>query len=66
MRPSSWHPPVELSSVEQTIVTRIKRAKLFVFLRSHRNALFDDAFQEELAVLYASSLRGHPPLRRRK
>lgn len=62
MRPSSWHPPVELSSVEQTIVTRIKRAKLFVFLRSHRNALFDDAFQEELAVLYAPSLRGHPPI----
>ncbi len=23
MRPSSWHPPVELSSCEQTIITRI-------------------------------------------
>jgi hypothetical protein len=31
MRPSSWHPPVEPSSSEQTIITRIKRAKLFVF-----------------------------------
>lgn len=45
MRPSSWHPPVEPSSFEQTIITRIKRAKLFVFLRHHRHELFDDAFQ---------------------
>ena len=62
MRPSAWHPPVEPSSLEQTIITRIKRAKLFVFLRHHRHALFDDAFQEELATLYAPSLRGHPPI----
>jgi hypothetical protein len=62
MRPSAWHPPVELSSLEQTIIARIKRAKLFVFRRHHRNALFDDAFQEELAMLYASSMRGHPPI----
>jgi IS5 family transposase len=62
MRPSAWHPPVEPSSLEQTIITRIKRAKLFVFLRHHRNALFDDAFQEELATLYAPSLRGQPPI----
>ncbi|MBO0783572.1 MAG: hypothetical protein J2P37_32580 [Ktedonobacteraceae bacterium] len=41
---------------------RIKRAKLFVFLRYHRHALFDDAFQEELATLSAPSLRGHPPI----
>jgi transposase len=47
---------------EQAIITHIKRAKLFVFLRHHRNALFDDAFQEELATLYAPSLRGHPPI----
>ena len=62
MRPSLWHPPVELSLTEQAIITHIKRAKLFVFLRHHRNALFDDAFQEELATLYAPSLRGHPPI----
>ena len=62
MRPVSWHPPVEPSPLEQSIVTRIKRAKLFVFLRHHRNALFDDAFQEELAALYAPSLREHPPI----
>ena len=40
----------------------MKRAKLFVFLRHPRNALFDDAFQEELAMPYASSMRGHPPI----
>src|SRR5215469_5033669 len=62
MRPSFWHPPVELSPTEQTIITLIKRAKLFVFLRDHRHILFDDAFQEELAALYAPSLRGHPPI----
>jgi hypothetical protein len=62
MRPSTWHPPVEPSSLEQTIIARIKRAKLFVFLRHHRHELFDDAFQEELATLYAPSLRGHPPI----
>lgn len=62
MRPSTWHPPVEPSSPEQTIITRIKQAKLFVFLRHHRHELFDDAFQEELATLYAPSLRGHPPI----
>ena len=57
-----FHPSVELSSIEQTIITRIKRVKLFVFLRFHRHELFDDAFQEELVTLYAPSLRGHPPL----
>lgn len=62
MRPSSWHPPVEPSSCEQTIIAHIKRAKLFVFLRHHRHELFHDAFQEELAALYAPSLRGHPPI----
>jgi hypothetical protein len=34
MRPSSWHPQLEPSSFEQTIIIRIKRATLFVFLGS--------------------------------
>jgi hypothetical protein len=62
MRPSAWHPPVELLCSEQTIITCIKRAKLFVFLRHHRHELFDDAFQEELATLYVPSPRGYPPI----
>jgi transposase len=61
MRPSPWHPPVEPSSFEQTIITRIKRAKLFVFLRHHRHELFDDAFQEGLATLYHSRLARQVP-----
>ena len=61
MRPSSWHPPVELSCVEQIIIKRIKRATLFVFLRHHRHELFDEAFQEELITLYTASAYGRPP-----
>ncbi|HLH72708.1 MAG TPA: transposase, partial [Chloroflexota bacterium] len=62
MRPPSWHPPVELSALEGSIVKRIKRAKLFTFLRRVRHELFSDAFQEELATLYAASPLGQPPV----
>src|SRR4029450_12199725 len=62
MRPVPWHPPVELSPVEQTIVKRIRRAKLFVFLRERRHELFDATFQEELGRLYADSRHGQPPV----
>jgi Transposase DDE domain/Transposase domain (DUF772) len=62
MRPVPWSPPVEQSPVEQTIVKRIRRAKLFVFLRERRHELFDAAFQEELGRLYADSRRGQPPV----
>jgi Transposase DDE domain/Transposase domain (DUF772) len=62
MRPSLWQPPIELSATEQAIIKRIRRAKLFVFLRQHRHELFDEAFQEELAELYQDSARGQPPI----
>lgn len=62
MQPSLWQPPVDLSPTEQVIVKRIKRAKLFVFLREHRHELFDAAFQQELAALYQPSKRGQPPI----
>jgi Transposase DDE domain/Transposase domain (DUF772) len=62
MRPSLWQPPVELSMQEEQIVTRIRKAKLFVFLRSYRHELLDEAFQQELACLYRASERGHPPI----
>jgi hypothetical protein len=45
MRPAPWNPPVELSPVEQGIVKRIRRAKLFVILREWRHELFDEAFR---------------------
>ncbi|MGH2461894.1 MAG: IS1182 family transposase [Chloroflexota bacterium] len=62
MRPSRWHPPVDLAVGEQAIVQRIRRAKLFVFLRRHRREIFSDAFQDELATLYQESRVGQPPL----
>jgi len=61
MRPELWQPPIELSPTEQSIVKRIKRAKLFTFLRECRHELFDQSFQQELSKLYADSVCGHPP-----
>ena len=62
MQPSLWQPPIDLSPAEQAIRKRIKRAKLFIFLREHRHELFDEAFQQELATLYQTSNRGQPPI----
>ena len=62
MRPPGWHPPVELSTAEQAVVARIRRAKLFVFLRQRRHELFSVGFQQELAELYAASPKGQPPV----
>ncbi|MEH2262459.1 IS1182 family transposase [Nostoc sp.] len=62
MRPENWNPPIELSAAEQSIVKRIKRAKLFTFLRQYRHQLFDEKFQKELSKLYADSPKGHPPV----
>ena len=53
MRPELWQPPVECSPAEQKIITRIRRAKLFVFLRQYRHEIFDEVFQAELAQGYA-------------
>src|SRR5207245_3780478 len=62
MQPLLWQPPIELSQTEQTIVKRVKRAKLFVFLREHRHEVFNAAFQEELSGLYRDSPKGQPPV----
>src|ERR1700751_3300150 len=62
MQPGSWHPPIDPSSVEQAIIQRIRRAKLFVFLRQRRHELFDEGFQQELACLYQKSALGQPPI----
>ena len=45
MQPSLWQPPVELSMQEEQIVKRIRKAKLFAFLRQHRHELLDEAFR---------------------
>jgi hypothetical protein len=41
---------------------RIKRAKLFVFLRQSRHELFTEDFQEELGTIYRQSSLGQPPI----
>lgn len=62
MQPSTWQPPIALSEQEEHIVKRIRKAKLFVFLRQHRHELLDETFQHELASLYREAERGHPPI----
>ncbi len=37
MRPETWNPPIELSIKEEKVVKRIRKAKLFVFLRQIRH-----------------------------
>ncbi len=55
-------PPVELSQQEEQVMKRIRKAKLFVFLRQHRHELLNEAFQEELAGLYRKTERGRGPV----
>jgi hypothetical protein len=62
MRPSGWHPPIEPTPEEQAVLERIKRAKLFVFLRNHRHEIFTEHFQEELGTIYRESALGRPPV----
>lgn len=62
MRPPDWHPPVELSADEQEIIARIKKAKLFIFLRHQRHNLFNDQLQSELAKIYKDSTVGQCPV----
>jgi hypothetical protein len=41
---------------------RVKRARLFVWLREHRRELFDEDFQVELAGMYQDKPVGQPPV----
>jgi transposase len=62
MQPSYWYPSVELSQSEEQVMRRIRKAKLFVFLRKHRHELMNEAFQEALMSLYRQAERGRPPI----
>jgi hypothetical protein len=62
VRPGVWQPPVIPSRLEQAVMQRIKRAKLFVWLRQHRHQLLDEGFQAELAGMYDPRLLGQPPV----
>jgi hypothetical protein len=57
-----WQPPVEPSRLEQAVMQRIKRARLFVWLREHRHELLDAGFQAELASMYDPRPLGQPPV----
>lgn len=61
MRPDGWHPPIDRSPAEQAILRRVRRAKLFVFLRDQRHRLFSEAFQAELIACYPDHPKGRPP-----
>ncbi len=61
VRPVVWQPPAEPSPAEQAVITAVRRARLFVFLRLHRHELFDEPFQAELAETYVDSPKGQPP-----
>lgn len=62
MGPPTWAPPVELSASEEVIIKRIKRAKLFAFLRLNRLYIFNDEFQDELATIFKDSTVGYSPV----
>lgn len=62
MRPHIWNPPIELSTQEEKVVKRIRKAKLFVFLRQIRHELFDSEFQIELATVFKDSNVGLSPV----
>jgi hypothetical protein len=59
--PIRWSVPTELSPEEARVAARLQRSgKFYVFLRTIRHELFDEAFQTELAAVYGP--RGTPPL----
>ena len=54
VRPGVWQPPVACSRLEREVIKRIKRikrAKLFVWLREHRHELLEEDLQAELAQM---------------
>jgi hypothetical protein len=65
MRPRIWRPPIDPTPTEQVVIKRIKRAKLFVFLRQRRHEIFTEDFQEELGAIYRQSPLGRPPIPQR-
>ena len=60
--PLFWSPPIETSVAEERILSRCKKAKLFVFLRRCRHELFDESFQRELIAMYPEHKGGKEPV----
>ncbi len=58
-----WNPPQTYTQQEEFLMGRLGRTrKLFAFLRAQRQALFDEAFQAELATMYRATGAGKTPL----
>src|SRR5450631_2026239 len=58
-----WTPRQDTTKQEEFLLRRLRRTrKLFSFLRDHRQALFDDAFQAELESMYRDTGAGQEPV----
>jgi Transposase DDE domain/Transposase domain (DUF772) len=58
-----WNPPITLTPAEHKMAVRTRKArKFFVFLREHRHALLDAAFQDTLAATYSAEPGGKEPV----
>ncbi|GAA6621640.1 hypothetical protein [Scytonema sp. NUACC26] len=62
MHPEIWNPPIELSAQEEKVAKRIRKAKLFIFLRQIRHQIIDGEFQMELATVFKDSSVGLSPI----
>jgi Transposase DDE domain/Transposase domain (DUF772) len=63
MAMARWNPRQTYTKQEEWLMRRLGRTrKLFAFLRAHRHALFDDAFQAELETMYRDTGAGKPPV----
>jgi hypothetical protein len=57
-----WCPSIQCSEREEKLLKlATKSRKLFAFLRKHRHAIFDAAFQRELDGMYRNSGQGAEP-----
>jgi len=58
-----WQPRTTYTRQEEALLRRLRRTrKLFAFLRDHRSAIFDDAFQAELDETYRATGAGSAPV----
>ena len=58
-----WSPRQDYTKQEDFLLCRLRRTrKLFAFLRDHRQALFDEAFQAELETMYRGTGAGREPV----
>jgi len=57
-----WNPTSEYSSQEKTLLEQLDRVRtLYRFLRKHRDVIFDEAMEDELASMYRDSGAGKDP-----